>query len=114
MNRRDFLKTSSAAAVGAAAVSMSIPTLQAEELTLLGKLIKPIEFQEVYLPEWLAYQYTWSCKWSSDGKTYNQDTNVVRLSEHSWEELGTALRKFYDDDAKDAIKQTIKETKQIG
>jgi hypothetical protein len=114
MNRRDFLKTSSTAAVGAVAVSMTIPTLQAEEVPLLGKLIKPMGFQEVYKVEWLAYQQEYYCMWSSNGKTYNQRTSVMRMSELAREDMTKVMRDYIEEEAKYVIKKTIKETKKIG
>jgi hypothetical protein len=114
MNRRDFIKTSSAAAAGAAAVSMAIPTLQAEKVPLLGKLVKPMEFQEVYKPEWLSYQQEYYCVWSSNGKTYNQRTSVMSMSRLSREDMTLPMRDSLEEQAKNAIKKTIKETKQIG
>ena len=112
MNRRDFLKTSSSASVGAAVVAMSSPLVgsAAEPVPILGKLVQPIEFAEQYLESWCAYRQEWSCKWSSDGKYYNQITNVTRLSEFKREDLDPLLRKVFDDDAKQAITKTIRTT----
>jgi hypothetical protein len=113
MNRRNFLKTTSAA-VAAVAVSMSIPTLQAEEVPLLGSLVKPMEFQEVYNTEWLSYQQEYYCMWSSNGKAYNQRTSVMSMSRLSREDMPLPMRNSLEEQAKNVIKKTIKENKQIG
>lgn len=108
MNRRDFIRGTGEVAVAAAvAGTLPITASALEPVPIMGTLIQPVELSSVYRVEWLAYQVTWSCKWSNDGISYNRLTQVTRLMEYA-DRLEAAVWKSYDDDAKRAIREAIR------